>query len=400
MTGQGIAQVVLFVALLTALTPLVGAYMARVFTGQRVWLTPLIDPVERVAMRMAGRGASRDQDWKQYAISVLVFSVVLVAAALSGARHPGNPPVESPRPRSHALGRELQHDEFLRLQHELAVLRGRDVALVLQPDDRTHGPELRFGRGRNQCRGRPDPRHRQPYRRHARKFLAGPHPDHRLCAASPLDTPHDLLHQPGRHPEPLLVCRADHADRRPADRSRMGPNASQEAIKLLGTNGGGFFNVNSAMPFSNPSGLTNFVQVLSILLIPAALTATFGRMVGNRRQGWAIYIAMMVLFLVAVAIVYVAESTAPPAQHPAGITGGNMEGKEITFRHRRIIALRRGDHGRLLRCGQCRDGIPHRPRRCGSDVQHHDRGSDLRRGRGRSLRNAPDGADGGLPRRA
>jgi K+-transporting ATPase ATPase A chain len=111
----------------------------------------------------------------------------------------------------------------------------------------------------------------------------------------------------------------------------MGPNASQEAIKLIGTNGGGFFNVNSAMPFSNPSGLTNFIGVLIILLIPAGLTSTFGRMAGSRRQGWAIFSAMMALFLIAVAVVYVAESNGSPAQHLAGIAGGNMEGKETRF---------------------------------------------------------------------
>ena len=89
----------------------------------------------------------------------------------------------------------------------------------------------------------------------------------------------------------------------------MGPVASQEAIKLIGTNGGGFFNVNSAMPFDNPTAFSNFVEMLFILLIPAGLTATFGRMAGSRRQGWAIYGTMMVL-LVAVAIAYAAENTA------------------------------------------------------------------------------------------
>ncbi len=110
-----------------------------------------------------------------------------------------------------------------------------------------------------------------------------------------------------------------------------GPVASQEAIKLLGTNGGGFFNVNSAMPYENPTWLTNFVGMLSILLIPAGLTATYGRMVGNRRQGWAIFAAMLSLFVVAVAVVYAAESAATPAMHAAGVAGPNMEGKEQRF---------------------------------------------------------------------
>jgi K+-transporting ATPase ATPase A chain len=118
-----------------------------------------------------------------------------------------------------------------------------------------------------------------------------------------------------------------------------GPVASQEAIKELGTNGGGFFNVNSAMPFENPNGLTNFVEMLLILLIPAGLTYAYGRMVGSQRQGWAIFAAMLALFLAAVAVVYMAEQHGTVAQHAAGLhthafsgsTGGNLEGKEQRF---------------------------------------------------------------------
>jgi K+-transporting ATPase ATPase A chain len=119
----------------------------------------------------------------------------------------------------------------------------------------------------------------------------------------------------------------------------LGPVASQEIIKELGTNGGGFFNTNSAMPFENPSGLSNFVELLAVLLIPASLTATYGRMVGSRRQGWAILSGMAILFVIGVAVVYAAEQHGTPAQHLAGIntshfsgsTGGNLEGKEQRF---------------------------------------------------------------------
>jgi K+-transporting ATPase ATPase A chain len=119
----------------------------------------------------------------------------------------------------------------------------------------------------------------------------------------------------------------------------MGPVASQEAIKMLGTNGGGFFNTNSAHPFENPSGFTNFFEMLVVLVIPAALVFMYGRMTGNRRQGYAIYSAMMVMFLGAVIVCYIAEAHGTPAQHAAGLhtgvipgsTGGNMEGKEQRF---------------------------------------------------------------------
>ena len=107
--------------------------------------------------------------------------------------------------------------------------------------------------------------------------------------------------------------------------------ASQEIIKELGTNGGGFYNVNASMPFENSTTFTNFVLMLSILAIPAGLTATFGRMVGSRRQGWAIYVAMTVLFVAGVAVIYTAESHSTAAMHAAGLVGGNMEGKEQRF---------------------------------------------------------------------
>ncbi len=119
----------------------------------------------------------------------------------------------------------------------------------------------------------------------------------------------------------------------------MGPVASQEAIKMLGTNGGGFFNTNSAHPFENPNGFTNFFEMLVVLAIPAALIFTYGRMSGNRRQGYAIYATVMIMFLGAVAVAYIAEAHGSPAQHAAGLhtnpiagsTGGNMEGKEQRF---------------------------------------------------------------------
>jgi K+-transporting ATPase ATPase A chain len=111
----------------------------------------------------------------------------------------------------------------------------------------------------------------------------------------------------------------------------VGPVASQEAIKMLGTNGGGFFNANSAHPFENPSALTNLVQMLSIFAIGVGLTWCFGKAVGNTRQGWAILTAMMVLFLAGVSIVYWQEAAGNPMLHQLGVAGGNMEGKEVRF---------------------------------------------------------------------
>src|SRR5258706_6629990 len=111
----------------------------------------------------------------------------------------------------------------------------------------------------------------------------------------------------------------------------VGPVASQVAIKMLGTNGGGFFNANAAHPFENPTALSNFVQILLIFLIGAAMTNVFGRMVGNQRQGWAILAVMGVLFISGVAVTYWAEAGGTTALHALGLTGGNMEGKEVRF---------------------------------------------------------------------
>src|SRR5271170_3307994 len=111
----------------------------------------------------------------------------------------------------------------------------------------------------------------------------------------------------------------------------QGPVASQEVIKMLGTNGGGFFNTNSAHPFENPTALTNFIQILLIFSIGAALTNVFGRMVGDQRQGWAIFAVMGVLFLAGVAVTYWAEAAGTTGLNALGLTGGNMEGKEVRF---------------------------------------------------------------------
>ena len=111
----------------------------------------------------------------------------------------------------------------------------------------------------------------------------------------------------------------------------LGPVASQLAIKMLGTNGGGFFNANSAHPFENPSAISNLVQLLSMFVLGAGLTITFGKAVGNVRQGWAILAAMLLLFAGGVAVAYGAEAAGNPVHHALGVAGGNMEGKEVRF---------------------------------------------------------------------
>ena len=132
----------------------------------------------------------------------------------------------------------------------------------------------------------------------------------------------------------------------------VGPVASQIAIKMLGTNGGGFFNANAAHPFENPTALSNFVQMISIFALGAGLTNVFGRMVGNPRQGWAILAVMGTLFIAGVAVTYWAEANGTTALHALGLTGGNMEGKEVRFGIVASSLVRRRHHRGLLRRGQ------------------------------------------------
>ena len=135
----------------------------------------------------------------------------------------------------------------------------------------------------------------------------------------------------GRAAEHRPLCRRDHARRREADVISQGPAASQIAIKQLGTNGGGFWNANSSVPYENPTPLSNFLEVLYILLISAALTHTFGRMVKDERQGWALYAAMSIIFLAGVAVCYWAEGAGNPHFAALGLDPANMEGKEVRF---------------------------------------------------------------------
>ena len=134
----------------------------------------------------------------------------------------------------------------------------------------------------------------------------------------------------------------------------MGPVASQEAIKMLGTNGGGFFNANSAHPYENPTPLSNFIQMLSIFLIPAALTLTFGRMVGDMRQGWAVLAAMTLMFVVmAVVGDELRAAGEPAAGQPGRRHVGRQHGRQgDALRHRRLGPVRHHHHAGLLRRGQ------------------------------------------------
>ena len=188
----------------------------------------------------------------------------------------------------------------------------------------------------------------------------------------------------------------------------VGPAASQVAIKQLGTNGGGFFNVNSAHPFENPTPLSNFLELLAILLIPAALCYTFGRMVGDTRQGWAILAAMTIVFVVLLAVCYGSEQSGNPAAGEARRgpdrlrhAGRRQHGRQgNALRHRQFRAVGDRHDRRLERLGQLDARFVYPARRTGADVADAARRSDLRRRRLGALRHDRVRAGRGVRRRA
>jgi potassium-transporting ATPase potassium-binding subunit len=314
---QGWFQIVLFCAVLTALVPFLGGYMARVFTNERVFLTPVLGPLERGIYRVLRVDTRVSQGWKSYAGTLLVFSglfwLLLYLILRTQTLHPWNPDgfhsgtwdvtfntVSSfvTNTNWQFYGGETTMTFFsqmagLAVQNFVSAAVGIVVAIAL-------------------IRGIAN-------RRQGVTGLGNFWQDLTraiLYVLLPISVIGTLV----------LVSQGV-----VQDLGTWGPVASQEIIKELGTNGGGFYNVNSAMPFENGSGLSNFVEMLAILCIPASLTYTYGRMVGSRRQGWTIFSAMFVLFAASVVVVYVAEMHGTPAQHAAGLTGANMEGKEVRF---------------------------------------------------------------------
>jgi K+-transporting ATPase ATPase A chain len=326
MTASGWIEIALFVAVLTALTPVLGGYLAHVYRGEIAWL----GPVERVTYRVLGVDRHREQDWKGYARSLLIFSAISWIACYAILRtqgvHPWNPrdlssgtwDVSFNTTSAFVTNTNWQYYAgettvsyfsqmaALAVQNFVSAAAGICVAIAL-----IRGLAARSGRTLGNF-----------YVDVTRTLL---------YVLVPLSVVVALVLVWTGVLQTLSGPVDMHTLTGAAQTLTLGPVASQEAIKMLGTNGGGFFNVNSAMPFENPTWVSNFVEMLAILAIPAALTATYGHMVGNRRQGWTVFGVMMALFLVAVVLVYVAESHGSAAMHAAGVHGPNLEGKEQRF---------------------------------------------------------------------
>jgi K+-transporting ATPase ATPase A chain len=337
--AQGWFQIAVFVVVLIALIKPVGIYMARVFSNQRVFLSPVVGPIEHLTYKVLRvKPEAEGQDWKAYARSVIVFSLfswlALYLILRTQGIQPFNPEGFHSGPWDLSFntassfvtntnwqyyGGETTLTYFtqmagLTVQNFISAGVGIVVVVAL-----IRGIVARSGRELGnfwQDLVRTLLYILVPISIIGALFLVSQGVIQNLAGAG-------VIHTLSGGTQVLA----------------QGPVASQEAIKELGTNGGGFFNVNSAFPFENSSGLTNFFEMLLILIIPAALTYTYGRMVGSQRQGWAIFSAMFVLFIAGVIVVYIAEQHGTAAQHAAGLhthafsgsTGGNMEGKEQRF---------------------------------------------------------------------
>jgi K+-transporting ATPase ATPase A chain len=346
MTANAVEQLVVFVLLLLVSAPSLGAYMARVYAGEARWAARVVGPVESVFNRLARARADEEMSWKQYAGAVLIFNLLgaLVlyalqrlqgALPLNPAGHSGVPPEVAfntavsfaTNTNWQAYGGEttLSHlTQMLGLAVQNFVSAATGMAVLVA-----------FVRG---------------FTRRSMDGLGSFWVDltrSTLYVLLPLSLVFALLLVSQGVVQTFSGAASAHLlDPVTSDSSSvteqilaLGPAASQIAIKQLGTNGGGFFNVNSAHPFENPTPLSNLLQVLAILLIPAALCFTFGAMVKDRRQGWAIFAAMLVIFVPLLVATVALEQAGNPALSSLGVdqaastlaAGGNMEGKETRF---------------------------------------------------------------------
>jgi len=344
MTSNSIVQFAIYFVVLIALARPLGTYMARVYEGERVWLTRLLGPVERVILRLAGTRHDDEQSWKTYAVAMLAFNAAglffLYALQRLQAALPLNPqalPAVTPDSSfntavSFATNTNWQGyggestlsylTQMLGLTVQNFVSAASGVAVLVAV-----------------IRG---------FTRRQSKTIGNFWADlvrGTLYVLLPLSVVMALLlvsqgvvQTFSAYPTANLLQHFKGSDGKDVASQliAVGPAASQIAIKQIGTNGGGFFNVNSAHPFENPTAISNFIELLSILLIAAALCFTFGKLVRDMRQGWALLAAMLLILVPLVVLCTYAEQAGNPVFSSLGVdqvasslqAGGNMEGKE------------------------------------------------------------------------
>ena len=330
MTVIGWLQILLYCAIIVAIVPFLGAYMTGVFSGERTFLSPILRPVEVVIYKIAGVNERNEQHAVAYTIGMLLFHiggfVILYALMRLQAGLPFNPAGQS------AVAEDLSFNtavSFITNTNWQNYGGESTMSYLVQMLGLTHQNYLSAATGIVLAvaliRG---------FARHSARTVGNFWVDITRCTLYillPICVPYALFLIWQGIPQTL----GPYVDATTLEGAKqtiaVGPVASQIAIKMLGTNGGGFFSANAAHPFENPTALSNYLQMISIFAIGAALTNVFGRMVGNQRQGWAILAVMGILFIAGVVVCYWAEAHGNDALNTLGLAGGNMEGKEVRF---------------------------------------------------------------------
>ncbi|HEV3087911.1 MAG TPA: potassium-transporting ATPase subunit KdpA [Candidatus Elarobacter sp.] len=330
MTIIGWLQAALVFALVCLLVKPVGAYMARVFEGERVFLSPLLAPVERGVYRLCRIDAEREMSWKGYAFAVIAFSLVgvlyLYVLLRTQAFLPLNPQGFGNLPPDLAWNTAVSFmtntnwqfysgestmsylTQMAGLGWHMFVSAGAGIAIavaLMRALARRSGTTIgNFWVDLTRTV---------------------------LYVLLPVAVAGSLILVWQGVPQNFAAYTTAKTLEGASQSIPQGPMASMEIIKELGTNGGGFVNANSASPWENPTGFSNLLELVCIFLIGGALTYTFGRFVRDQRQGWALFAAMSVLFVVGFTVAYGAEAAGNPAVHALGVAGGNFEGKEARF---------------------------------------------------------------------
>ena len=377
MTANGLLQIALFFGLLMLTVKPLGAYMARVFSGERTIFSPVLRPVERGFYKAFGVAEDEDMKWTTYAFALLLFSAVgllltYVLLRLQGAL-PFNPQGFGTKEMTPDLAfntaasfttntnwqnyaGESTMSYFsqmvaLSIHNWMSAAAGLAVAIALvrglarrQSGQTVASTQPESTATVNKLEDSPDDREIGAFNRKAKNApgIGNFWVDVTrsiLYVLLPICLVYSLVLVSQGVPQNFSAYTQATTLEGGKQTIAQGPVASQESIKMLGTNGGGFFNANSSHPYENPTPLSNFLQMLSIFLIPAALTYTFGKMVGNTRQGWALLAAMSLLFFAGVFASYHFEQAGNPQVAAQGIqtvasstqSGGNMEGKETRF---------------------------------------------------------------------
>jgi potassium-transporting ATPase potassium-binding subunit len=331
MTGNGWLQIAIFFLAVLALTKPMGAYMTNVYAGRRTWLHPLLRPVERALYRLSGVQEESEQTWARYAGAVLIFSLVSIVFTYIVLRCqrwlPLNPQGLGNLTPDLAFNTAISFGTNTNWQNysgETAMSYFSQMVALATHNFWSAAAGMAVAVA---CvRG---------FARHSVNGLGNFWVDFTrgtLYVLLPLSLAGALL----LCSQGVIQNFSGYTNVSTVEGAvqtlPQGPVASQESIKMIGTNGGGFFNANSAHPFENPTPFSNFMQMVFIFMIPAGLTYSFGSMVGDTRQGWALFAAMSVLWLAGVFVVYGAEQAGNPNLTAAGAqAAGNMEGKEVRY---------------------------------------------------------------------